>query len=117
MDNFDLKKYLVENKVTTNSKMINEEVENSWTMISGVYGGANSEQLMNLKHRPFNGSAEQMAQVATKHRADSEVVTSADLVAFEGEEGEFVLFVKDNLITGPIDQELVDNLYLNMWDM
>ena len=26
MDNFDLKKYLVENKVTTNSKMLNEEV-------------------------------------------------------------------------------------------
>ena len=25
MDNFDLKKYLVENKVTTNSKMLNEE--------------------------------------------------------------------------------------------
>ena len=24
MDNFDLKKYLVENKVTTNSKMVNE---------------------------------------------------------------------------------------------
>ena len=24
MDNFDLKKYLVENKVTTNSKMLNE---------------------------------------------------------------------------------------------
>ncbi len=27
MDNFDLKKYLVENKVTTNSKMLNESVE------------------------------------------------------------------------------------------
>ena len=27
MDNFDLKKYLVENKVTTNSKMLNEAVE------------------------------------------------------------------------------------------
>ena len=27
MDNFDLKKYLVENKVTTNSKMVNEAVE------------------------------------------------------------------------------------------
>jgi hypothetical protein len=27
MDNFDLKKYLVENKVTTNSKMMNEEVD------------------------------------------------------------------------------------------
>lgn len=26
MDNFDLKKYLVENKVTTNSKMLNEKV-------------------------------------------------------------------------------------------
>jgi hypothetical protein len=26
MDNFDLKKYLVENKVTTNSKMLNEAV-------------------------------------------------------------------------------------------
>jgi hypothetical protein len=25
MDNFDLKKYLVENKATTNSKMLNEE--------------------------------------------------------------------------------------------
>jgi hypothetical protein len=25
MDNFDLRKYLVENKVTTNSKMMNEE--------------------------------------------------------------------------------------------
>jgi len=25
MDNFDLRKYLVENKVTTNSRMINEE--------------------------------------------------------------------------------------------
>ena len=27
MDNFDLKKYLVENKVTANSKMLNEAVE------------------------------------------------------------------------------------------
>lgn len=27
MDNFDLKKYLVENKVTTNSKMMNEAAE------------------------------------------------------------------------------------------
>ena len=27
MDNFDLKKYLVENKVTTNSRMMNEYFE------------------------------------------------------------------------------------------
>jgi len=27
MDNFDLKKYLVENKVTTNSKMMNENLK------------------------------------------------------------------------------------------
>lgn len=29
MDNFDLKKYLVENKVTTNSKILNKEVNES----------------------------------------------------------------------------------------
>ena len=29
MDNFDLKKYLVENKVTTNSRMLNEDMEKS----------------------------------------------------------------------------------------
>ena len=29
MDNFDLKKYLVENKVTTNSRMMREEGKNS----------------------------------------------------------------------------------------
>lgn len=29
MDNFDLKKYLVENKVTTNSRMLNEAEQNS----------------------------------------------------------------------------------------
>ena len=29
MDNFDLKKYLVENKVTTNSRMLNEDMEES----------------------------------------------------------------------------------------
>lgn len=31
MDNFNLKKYLVENKVTTNSKMMNEESSNKST--------------------------------------------------------------------------------------
>jgi hypothetical protein len=30
MDNFDLKKYLVENKVTTNSRIIKEETTTEW---------------------------------------------------------------------------------------
>jgi len=40
MDNFDLKKYLVENKVTTNSRMLNEEVE---TYDIGDFNGKFSE--------------------------------------------------------------------------
>ena len=36
MDNFDLKKYLVENKVTTNSRMLNEEEQTTLDDIEWV---------------------------------------------------------------------------------
>ena len=36
MDNFDLKKYLIENKVTTNSRMLRE---NAGTEIVEIFGG------------------------------------------------------------------------------
>jgi len=35
MDNFDLKKYLVENKVTTNSKTVNEGSKNPFAGLAG----------------------------------------------------------------------------------
>ena len=37
MDNFDLKKYLVENKVTTNSKMLTEEEGNFFAEFAEAY--------------------------------------------------------------------------------
>ena len=39
MDNFDLRKYLVENKVTTNSRMVNEEDYRTFEEGSGFYEG------------------------------------------------------------------------------
>jgi len=46
MDNFDLRKYLVENKVTTNSKMVNENYlevqtddDNNYTVLSAEASG------------------------------------------------------------------------------
>jgi hypothetical protein len=38
MDNFDLKKYLVENKVTTNSRMINEQENTKYFQLGYNYG-------------------------------------------------------------------------------
>ena len=40
MDNFDLKKYLVENKVTTNSKMMNEYFEKETEDLSQAFAQA-----------------------------------------------------------------------------
>ena len=39
MDNFDLKKYLVENKVTRNSRMLNEEEYRTFEQGAGFYVG------------------------------------------------------------------------------
>ena len=51
MDNFDLKKYLVENKVTTNSKMLNEAVESK--VLFDFPEGEDSEDHLNYEKLGF----------------------------------------------------------------
>ncbi len=51
MDNFDLKKYLVENKVTTNSKMMNEAAESK--VLFDFPEGEGSEDHLNYEKLGF----------------------------------------------------------------
>ena len=51
MDNFDLKKYLVENKVTTNSQMINE-AEGEAPRVITVKVTESGKNKMGLKNTP-----------------------------------------------------------------
>jgi hypothetical protein len=46
MDNFDLKKYLTENKITANSKILNEAPEN--LNKSDVSDSKNEQELINM---------------------------------------------------------------------
>jgi hypothetical protein len=46
MDNFDLKKYLTENKITANSKILNEAPEN--LDISDVSDSKNEQELIDM---------------------------------------------------------------------
>jgi hypothetical protein len=46
MDNFDLKKYLIENKVTTNSKMLNEAADPSLQVVDFEEQDRYGEKLM-----------------------------------------------------------------------
>jgi len=51
MDNFDLKKYLVENKVTTNSKLLNEYIDNiDYNEITGEFNEI-SDMLINMANK------------------------------------------------------------------
>jgi hypothetical protein len=45
MDNFDLKKYLVENKVTTNAQMMNEDGDSTAKIEDFVYSHPEYEEL------------------------------------------------------------------------
>ena len=51
MENFDLKKFLVENKITTNSKLIKEEINSDmeniegWVLEQPIYEDLSSEEL------------------------------------------------------------------------
>ena len=115
MDNFDLKKYLVENKVTINSKMLTEEEGNSWTMITGYVGGAHSEMIDGIEHKPFTGTFQEMRKIAKKLKLETQPTqNSADFIGFEDPDGAFLMFVKDSLITGPIDDDFVYDLYADM---
>jgi len=52
MDNFDLKKFLVENKITTNSKMLNEEFEDLLQQLSAMAekGEINNDQIRSIEN-------------------------------------------------------------------
>ena len=66
MDNFDLKKFLVENKVTTNSKMVNEEATIPKDKIEAYivqYGWDDTVERQERGNTPFPGFGKKKAEM------------------------------------------------------
>ena len=123
MDNFDLKKYLIENKVTTNSKIMKENVEKpsrvsdeTWLQIDGGYAGHHSENIV-YKVTKFTGNRADMealvkSMIDAKEISKDTNLTFVDsrVVAFHDYDGNFVFFVKEGAFPGPVDGDFIDTV-------
>jgi hypothetical protein len=127
MDNFDLRKYLVENKVTINSRMLREQNE-SWvlmighpeywkdftvedpytgpTSVKGMEKYVNSLGLTDLANEPDN-----TLNLGAKH---------PDFAVFEPYEGNYAIFAKKSFIEnsesyqGKMDGEFMADLHYEL---
>ena len=104
MDNFDLRKYLVENKVTTNSRMINENYlevqtddDNNYTVLSAkalgdktkvtltkedLYGEPDEHKVVNIPFEQFKSKLQAQAGVEA-YPEDNTTFFDADPDALE----------------------------------
>ena len=104
MDNFDLKKYLVENKVTTNSKMVKENYlevqtddDNNYTVLSAkalgaktkvtltkedLYGEPDEHKVVNIPFEQFKSELQVQAGVEA-HPDDNTTFFDANPDALE----------------------------------
>jgi hypothetical protein len=97
MDNFDLKKYLVENKVTTNSRMMNEEsqeveaspeaIKTYLTLLKGKFGDKLSQFIEDELYDSMNMGNYELPQEWNDEEFAKWAKMDLEWNASEGEEG------------------------------
>jgi hypothetical protein len=113
-DNFDLRKYLVQNKATANSRLVKEENNETWIQIAGFISTRGAISKPGYKVTDFTGDLAKMKDTV-QNMIDADqisermehVYTDSKVVAFLDFDESFVYFVKKGAFPGPIDDMFV----------
>jgi len=108
MDNFDLKKYLVENKVTTNSRMLNEQTDSIPAAIQ------ETGRLLKKEGIPFTMVTEKEMEDELQHGVDPGVDTTKSVIKLKGSKGN-VYIAEFGYGSISVDAKDIDENYPEFW--